>query len=66
MRGRTNRFLSIEENYSGVPINPGTPVYSYDGCTYGCIGPNGVAVSFDGKEPFFEIPANSVTWDSDD
>lgn len=66
MRGIVNRFLSIKENYSGAPINPGTPVYSYDGHTYGCISPDGIAVTFDGKEPFFEVPANSVTWGSDD
>lgn len=65
MRGTTNRFLDIKENYSGAPINPGTPVYRYDGHTYGCISQDGVAVSFeDGQTSFFEVPANSVDWES--
>lgn len=65
MKGITNRFLNMKENYSGVPINPGTEIYRYDGHTYGCISPDGVAVSFeDGKTPFFEVPADSVDWES--
>lgn len=35
----------------------GTIVYHYYGVTYGCIGPNGVAVSLQpDTNPFFEVP----------
>jgi len=33
---------------------------SYEGYTYGCISDNGVACSWDGKEPFFELPADAL------
>ena len=42
-------------------LKRGSTVYTYDGCTYGVISPSGMAVSFDGNTPFFEIPLDSVT-----
>ncbi len=43
-------------------IEKGTIVYSFTGCTYGCISPYGTAFTFtkDALEPFFELPDNSV------
>jgi hypothetical protein len=45
-------------------LNTGDMVYRFPGCTYGCISPDGIAVtlSSEGKTPFFEIPENSVIW----
>lgn len=41
-------------------IEKGTVVYRYYGCTYGCISPNGIAVSMEENEPpFLEIPSDS-------
>ena len=37
-----------------------TVLYTYGGCTYGVISPSGIAASFDGNTPFFEVPKNSV------
>lgn len=42
-------------------IPPGTPVWSYDGHTYGCITPEGIAVTAKQAEtPFFELPQDAV------
>ena len=38
----------------------GERVHRYHGCTYGCIGDDGIACSADGKPPFFELPADSL------
>lgn len=38
-----------------------TIVFEYCGCTYGCISPNGVPVTFAPNEtPFSEIPKNAL------
>lgn len=40
----------------------GETVYKFTGHTYGCIGPNGIAVSGEpGETPFFELPRASVS-----
>lgn len=45
----------LEEN-----LSEGTEFYTFEGYTYGCIGPTGRAVSFAPNEnPFFEIPSDS-------
>jgi len=42
-------------------MKKGDIVYRYYGCTYGCIGPKGIAVSIkEGTTPFFEIPLDSI------
>ena len=43
-------------------VKQGTFVYKFHGPTYGCIGPNGTAVTLspEGDNPFFEIPHNSI------
>lgn len=39
----------------------GTVVYFYTGCTYGCIGSSGMAVTINPDvEPFFEVPRDAV------
>ena len=49
------------ENYSDRDLIKGDEVYRFDGHTYGCIGPGGVACSFDqGAGPFFEVAANAL------
>ena len=35
-------------------------VYRFDGYTYGCISPGGIACSLDGAFPFFELPRSAV------
>lgn len=36
-------------------------VYEYEGCTYGCITPNGIAITIiPDKTPFYEIPLSAV------
>lgn len=38
-------------------VKAGTIVYKYNGATYGCIGPGGVACCMvEGENPFFELP----------
>ena len=40
----------------------GTAVWMYEGATYGCVRPDGLAVTAKAAEtPFFEIPRNAVT-----
>jgi hypothetical protein len=61
MKKRINRDLSIEENYSGREIKKGEEVFLFYGCTYGCIAPGGIAVSFvEDQPPFFEVPEDAI------
>ena len=42
----------------------GQSVWTYEGCTYGCVSDNGRAVSIiDGKTPFFELPREALAPD---
>lgn len=46
-------------------IKKGTEVFEYTKCTYGCVSPQGVAVTLEeGKEPFIELPKEALkcTW----
>jgi hypothetical protein len=44
-------------------VNPGRIVYKYNGCQYGTVGLNGVAVTNEPDElPFYELPFDSVRW----
>lgn len=38
----------------------GEHVVLFTGATYGCVAPNGIAASVDGKNPFFELPLDAV------
>lgn len=50
------------DNYCGRDLKEGETIYRYDGCTYGCIGPKGVACSFEpGKTPFFEVARGALS-----
>jgi len=43
-------------------VPKGTRVYRYGGVTYGCIGPDGIAVTAEpGALPFFELPRGAVS-----
>lgn len=45
-------------------VKAGDVVYRFDGYTYGCISPGGIAVTMEpDKHPFFEVPAISVVWE---
>src|SRR5262245_7944253 len=41
-------------------IGVGTLVYEYLGYTYGVVGKSGIACSFDGGTPAFELPADAL------
>ena len=61
-RGILTRDLTEQE--SSEDIKKGAVVYRFGGCTYGCIGRNGIAVSDKPDEyPFYEIPKNAVNWE---
>jgi len=38
----------------------GEIIFLYEGHTYGCITEEGIAMSLDGKEPFFEFPKEAL------
>lgn len=61
---RITRDLIPEKEISGLsnPLTKGAIMYSYEKYTYGCISPNGIALTFDknGGEPFIEIPKNAI------
>lgn len=44
-------------------LEAGERLRPYHGCTYGAVTPSGIAVSFDGETPFFEVPSEAVTAD---
>jgi len=63
MRYYLTRDVTQEEcDWLDETIKSGTIVYKFYGSTYGCIGPNGVAVTFseEGNNPFFELPFDSL------
>lgn len=64
-KGCLIRSVTTQEcDWLKIDLQKGLEVYKFDGCTYGCIGPSGVAVtlSSDGEFPFFEVPTDSVEW----
>lgn len=67
MKLTLNRDVTVAECpwlHSDIPI--GTVVYRFDGCTYGCISPLGVAVTFEpGDPPFLEVPRNALSLSTD-
>lgn len=64
MKIRTTRELTTEEcDWLDEAIPTGTELFIFGGATYGCITPEGIAVSeVDGENPFFEIPRNSYEY----
>lgn len=58
-----NRCITVEEcPWLPYNLNEGHEVFPFHGATYGCISPNGVAITLNaqGDNPFFEIPRDSV------
>ncbi len=66
MKYRVKRIITKEEcDWLDNEIKENTIVYKFYGATYGCIGPNGTAVSFHPpddsvKNPFFELPRDAL------
>jgi len=62
MKYEVARTVTTEEcDWLEEDIKQGTIVYKFSGATYGCIGPNGTAVSLTkGENPFFELPYDSL------
>lgn len=56
------RLVTVEECYwLDRDFDAGEEVYIFNGPTYGCIGPDGIAVSLDPDTgPFFEIPKSAL------
>jgi hypothetical protein len=60
----TNEQAShVSGNWSDRDISEGERLYAFLGYDYGCVGPGGIAMTFnaDGSGPFFEFPADAVT-----
>jgi hypothetical protein len=65
MQGEVNQFISKDhpDNYTNKDLNIGDIVYSFSGCTYGCISSDGIAISFEkDQNPFYEVRENWITW----
>ena len=60
--GRVTRLVMMEEcPWLDNDVEAGTIVYRYYGATYGCIGPEGVAVTLcEDVPPFFELPLSAL------
>lgn len=57
----TRTVTKTECHWLDQDIEAGTTVYRYDGCTYGCISPGGVAVTAEPHvTPFFELPRSAL------
>jgi hypothetical protein len=57
----TNRKVTREEcHWLDADVDAGTVVTRFDGCTYGCVSPGGVAVTFVDGGPFCELPADAL------
>lgn len=58
----TSRVITqMECPWLDVDIPAGTQLWTYDGHSYGCVSPGGVAVTAKAAEtPFFEIPKDAI------
>lgn len=55
------REVSVDEcAWLDESVHIGEIVYKFDGCTYGCISPNGIAVKYNENAPFFELPKDAL------
>lgn len=54
----TRKLTPKECHWLSKPIEKGTVMYAYTGCTYGCCSSSGTALTLDpkGGTPFTEIP----------
>jgi hypothetical protein len=57
----TTRVVSVNEcPWLDADIPAGTPVWTYEGHTYGVVTPSGIAVTAKAAEtPFFELPMDA-------
>lgn len=62
---RVNRDVTKKEcSWLEDTIEKGTLVFEYNGHTYGCISPDGMAVTLQmNTTPFFELPKNTLEFD---
>lgn len=56
----TRTVTPDECHWLSEPVVMGTQVFRFYGLTYGCIGPDGIAVSDYGDYPFYELPRDAV------
>ena len=58
----TRTIDTFECPWLDATIIEGETLYPCHKPTYGCIGPNGVAATYDpnGDYPFFEVPRNAI------
>ena len=57
----TRNVTQAECKWLDRDLKEGEVVFEYDGHTYGCVTPTGVAVTMQrNKLPFFEVPGDSV------
>lgn len=56
------RYIGTDEcPWLQEPIEAGTRLHRYPGCTYGCMGRNDTAFTREeGEEPFFALPNDAV------
>lgn len=63
-QGRLNRIVTQQEcPWLNHDCEEGTPVAEYEGCTYGCITDEGIAVTFENDSCFYEIPMDAIAWE---
>jgi hypothetical protein len=56
----TRDVTKDECTWLNVDLAKGTVVYKYQGYTYGCIGPRGMAVSLARGGAFLELPRDAL------
>ena len=63
MKYKLNRNVTIEEcDWLKRDMEKGEIVFSFGGCTYGCVSPNGIACTeVKNETPFFELPEDCLT-----
>lgn len=60
----TRTVTTNECHWLDKDLKEGLIVFRYEGCTYGCVTPNGVPVTLERDTyPFVEIPKDAVVWD---
>ncbi|MDB5224823.1 MAG: hypothetical protein JWO43_445 [Candidatus Adlerbacteria bacterium] len=62
LKGQLTRVVTKAEcSWLKKDLPKGKVVYEYGKATYGCVGPNGVAVSDKpNKEPFYQLPKDAL------
>ncbi|EHB47655.1 electron transfer flavoprotein alpha and beta-subunit [Mycolicibacterium rhodesiae JS60] len=62
MKYRLKRAVTTAEcHWLPKDLEVGETVQDFHGATYGCISTSGIAVSFDGANPFFEVPRDALS-----